>query len=53
MTKFDREWAETVAGHKLTDEEIIQLTAEYNKWLDETYPPGHEEIQHVLLDSIV
>ncbi len=34
MVDLDREWAESVAGVKLSDEEVAELTREFNEWLD-------------------
>lgn len=33
LTDFDKQWAESVAGRKLTDSETIELTREYNQWV--------------------
>ena len=52
MTDLDRDWAEAVAGVKLTDTEIAELTCEYNHWLDTLALADSKVALEELLDSL-
>jgi len=34
ITDFDREWVESIAGCRVSDEEIIEFLRDYNSWID-------------------
>jgi hypothetical protein len=49
---MNREWAETVAGIALTDEEVIEINREYCDWLETVASIDAKIAENELLDSL-
>lgn len=42
ITDMDRAWAELIAGRPVTDEEVMEIKADYEDWV-ESYETAIEE----------